>query len=806
MASGKLAQTSTGEERSLKSPVRSSPLVGLLILSLAIFLTEFGVMFLLPYLPTLAPWQENLADSTLMLLLSFPILYRLVLRPLQQEIGERERAEAELRTQRDRLDSIVLERTIELKTSNAELTKSRDEMERRVEDRTAEIKSAMERLRSEFAVRQAAERALAESEERYRNLFESSPVAISLTDEAGVFLTVNQRMCDLLGGLPEEFAAGSQVTGVFADPEELGRLNQAVARDGKVEDWETSFRRKDGSVFPVLVQVHPVLLSNRKALMTIAQDLTRRRESEKRIEGTRDVLELFVSTESLTAYLDALARLLRDWCDCDHVGIRVIGEDGALSLSASAGILGLMPASENAAVTHECECACLRMIHGNPPPEDRAWVNFGGSFVCDNRHATEPAGPPVACRFAPGNSCLRSGFASLALSPLSYRGRTVGTIQLADRQAGRCSRETIDFIQSVSPLIGEAVHRFTVEASLHESELRFRSMFESNRAVMLLLDPETGAVVDANPAAAAFYGLPRESLCQMNLGRFGMRYAPDESGLGSRLSTELAEYLSASGHLPLGERRSVEVHSSPIAVNGRSLLFAIVHDVTERKHLQQRILEIAEEERQRVGRDLHDSLGGKLAGSALLAKAVAQSLVAKGHPEADVAKEVVQSINEAMAQTRGIAQGLCPVVIGEFGLVSGLRQYASEMQKIFGITCRVESEGSIPLWDEVVALHLLRIVQEAVNNAIRHGESKTIAIRFGVHDGRPVLEIQDDGVGLPADVKQSKGMGLRTMRYRAEIINAQLRVHGAPGGGTLVSCFLPADGVALQGKGVVSGL
>ncbi len=799
MSSGHPSETRSVEARTAARAVRASPLIGLAILSLAIFLAEFGVMFLLPYLPDWAVWKHNLADSTLMILFSIPALYLFVLRPLQEQIRERELAEEQLRLQRDRLDVIVLERTLELKTSNEELKLSRDGLERRVGERTAEIQNALESLREECSVREAAERALAESEERYRKLFEAAPVAISLTDDSGVFLAANQRMASLLGFTLEELASHGRSTSFYVDADDRGRMLQALHRDGKVEDLETMATRMDGSVFPVAVQIHEVILGSRAVLMTIAQDLTRRRASEKRIAGTRAVLELFVSTQSLIEYLNALSKLLRQWCDCDQVGIRVLDKNGGLGFASNSGVPSVSAPSEDAEIRSECECACLHIVHGNAPPNDRLWVNVGGCFVCDSAGGGQDVGV-VACRFAPEHACIRSGFASLALSPLTYRGRSVGTVQIADRKPGRCSRETVDFIQSVSPMIGEVVHRFTVEESLHESERRFRSMFEGNRAVMLLLDPETGSVVDANPAAASFYGLTRENLCHMNVGRIGSRTLSEDSGPGARTSADLTDCLGAPALFPGGDRRSVEVHSSPISVNGRSLLFAIVHDVTERKHLQKRILEIAEEERQRVGRDLHDSLGGKLAGAALLAKAVAQSLVAKAHPEAEVAKEVVQCVNEAMAQTRAIAQGLCPVVIGEYGLLSGLRQYASEMQKIFGIICRLEADQDVPIWDEVVALHLLRIVQEAVNNSIRHGEAKTVIVRFEKREGCAVLEIRDDGVGLPPDAKQSKGMGLRTMRYRAEIINAQLRVHGAPGGGTLVSCLLPAEIIHPKGE------
>ena len=221
-------------------------------------------------------------------------------------------------------------------------------------------------------------------------------------------------------------------------------------------------------------------------------------------------------------------------------------------------------------------------------------------------------------------------------------------------------------------------------------------------------------------------------------------------------------------------------------------MFLIIHDVTEKKLLEKQILDIGEAERQRIGRDLHDSLGGMLTGAALLSKALSQRLAAKAIDEAGIAEEVVHCINDSISQTRAIAHGLFPVELGTVGLVAGLGEFAADTTRRSGISCRLRADEDILIQDVSVASHLFRIVQEAVNNAIRHAGARQITIHLARTAGQLLLKVRDDGKGLPARSQPVRGLGLRTMRYRADIIGAQFTVDSPDGRGTVVSCLVPA--------------
>jgi signal transduction histidine kinase len=221
----------------------------------------------------------------------------------------------------------------------------------------------------------------------------------------------------------------------------------------------------------------------------------------------------------------------------------------------------------------------------------------------------------------------------------------------------------------------------------------------------------------------------------------------------------------------------------------------------DQRFLEKQVLNIMETERQRVGRDLHDSLGGKLTGVALMGKALAQRLANPAPADAELAEEIDGCINECIAQTRSIARGLCPVDLSFAGLVSALRELASETQRHSGVACRLEAEADLPVADPFATSHLFRIAQEAVGNAIRHGRPRQIAISLGPRNEQLCLEIRDDGAGLSETAQGSPGLGLRTMVYRADLIGGALTVKADEPRGTKVTCLLPLAGSTAREEG-----
>jgi PAS domain S-box-containing protein len=213
-------------------------------------------------------------------------------------------------------------------------------------------------------------------------------------------------------------------------------------------------------------------------------------------------------------------------------------------------------------------------------------------------------------------------------------------------------------------------------------------------------------------------------------------------------------------------------------------------DITDRKRLEKAVLDISAREQRRIGQDLHDGLGQHLTGIAFMTKVQQQRLAEKQLPEAGDAAKIVQLVNEAIHKTRELSQGLLPVVTDKHGLMSALQLCATEVEDLFGIDCRFQCEEPVFLHDYNKATHLYHIAQEAVNNAIKHGQARNIVIHLFAGDKRGTLMIKDDGEGIPESPART-GMGLHIMNYRAGMIGGTLEIRRDGTRGTFVVCHFP---------------
>jgi len=218
---------------------------------------------------------------------------------------------------------------------------------------------------------------------------------------------------------------------------------------------------------------------------------------------------------------------------------------------------------------------------------------------------------------------------------------------------------------------------------------------------------------------------------------------------------------------------------------------AMVADVAARR-LEQKILDISEGERRRIGHDLHDGLGQHLTGIALLAKALKQRLSGTKPSEADQAAKIAALVNESIRWTRDLARGLSPVTLDTEGLAPALEELAVNASNILGVKCTCDCDGEDFAIDPAHALHLYRIAQEAINNSVKHGRATHVRVGLAHEGGAIKMSIADDGSGLSAKTLANPGIGLQIMQYRARMVGAALSVaRVSTEGGTLVTCSLP---------------
>jgi PAS domain S-box-containing protein len=212
--------------------------------------------------------------------------------------------------------------------------------------------------------------------------------------------------------------------------------------------------------------------------------------------------------------------------------------------------------------------------------------------------------------------------------------------------------------------------------------------------------------------------------------------------------------------------------------------------IAERKRLENELLEITERERRRIGLDLHDDLGQKLSGIALMTKGLELKLAKTHAKEAQDAARIHGLVHEAMNHASDLAHDLATLDLKQDDLPAALEGLSEHAKELFGISCKFKSEGKPPSLDPNVAKQLYKIAQEGVTNAIKHGKAKRVSISLSAAE-RLTLTVQNDGVPFPDLHGQSPGMGLRIMSYRASLIGGFLQVKANGSKGTLLTCSLP---------------
>ncbi len=220
---------------------------------------------------------------------------------------------------------------------------------------------------------------------------------------------------------------------------------------------------------------------------------------------------------------------------------------------------------------------------------------------------------------------------------------------------------------------------------------------------------------------------------------------------------------------------------------------AIYLEATRGKRAEEalrRLMEISERQQSRMGQDLHEGLSQHLAGVALLCNVLATKLRNEAHPESEAAAALTRLMAETVVTTREMARGFYPVELESGGLVTALEAFAHQTRERFQVECEVRQVGPPLHLDDHTEIHLYRIVQESIGNAIEHGHAQHILIETQAKAGVQTLSITDDGVGFAAPSANSPGLGLYLMDYRARLMGAQIEVQKPEAGGCKVICRL----------------
>ncbi len=215
-----------------------------------------------------------------------------------------------------------------------------------------------------------------------------------------------------------------------------------------------------------------------------------------------------------------------------------------------------------------------------------------------------------------------------------------------------------------------------------------------------------------------------------------------------------------------------------------------IRDITERVQMEMDIVNLQEKEQQKIGIELHDGLSHYLLGIAIRSRLLAEKLKKTNKDDEKEAKEIENQINKAIEETRNLARGLFFVELDDKNIKTLLKNIKNNIETRYKINCFIEFDKSIEKIDNNVVSEFYYIIQEAVNNSVKHSKAKNINISIKDENDYLSLTIKDDGIGIPNNLNTKEGMGINIMKYRARIIGASFNITKGEGVGTEVRCKL----------------
>jgi PAS domain S-box-containing protein len=407
----------------------------------------------------------------------------------------------------------------------------------------------------------------------------------------------------------------------------------------------------------------------------------------------------------------------------------------------------------------------------------------------------------------------RDGVRALLVYPMLFNAGVTALLCLGSHQKNAATEAWLVRAAPMAVMLGSTLHRMLMiqelaanERALRESERLFRIVTEGAFDGIALLD-DAGKIRYANGFFATLTGYAVDELVGMHYAR--LTCPEDRAELADHLRRRQRSDDARNEHETRllrrdGELLSIMLSSRQVFWEGRAAFAVVARDIAERKRLEAEMLRISEWERIRIGQELHDSIGQQLAGMAYLIGVLARKLEHERSAHVREAREIAQIASTTHEQLREVTRSLLPLQEQD-GLLAGLQRLCVFTRERRGVDCevRVEGKGTEAI-GSIAANHLICLAQEAIANAIRHGNARHVAIFLKLSGWQARIEIADDGCGFDVGGTRADGSGLRIMRYRADMLGGVFAIQRNADGGMRVSCtFNPAAaGVTrVQGPG-----
>ncbi len=334
---------------------------------------------------------------------------------------------------------------------------------------------------------------------------------------------------------------------------------------------------------------------------------------------------------------------------------------------------------------------------------------------------------------------------------------------------------------------------------LKASEEQYRLLFEQNPIPMFIYDPETYAFSTANQAALENYGYTKEELLNMTVLEIRPKSGIEEVKrmVAKHRESDMSTFSETTHLTKNGKKLTVEIYSSGIFYKGKHQRLVIANDITEQRKAEERaisaIVEGEERERQRVAKELHDGLGQYLSASNMNLKSVYEDLDDIPENLSSAFKTGLEFLNHAISETRNISQNLLPKAIQDYGLELAAESLISHLRNNNDIEFFFYKKLDDVTISDSIQINLYRILQEALNNAIKHGNPTKIDVQLVYSDNEILMTVEDNGKGFDKDRVESGGIGIRSMKTRVGAMSANLDIVSNKGRGTIVSVVVPVN-------------
>lgn len=345
-----------------------------------------------------------------------------------------------------------------------------------------------------------------------------------------------------------------------------------------------------------------------------------------------------------------------------------------------------------------------------------------------------------------------------------------------------------------STIARDVTEQRQVRQALARRERELESLFEQASVGLVVVGCD-GDILRANRALFHLLECPAEKILGLPFKAFQADGALFDDSMDRLAQRQTLHNVPIQFRTAKGRTRFALVDANALWEDGKMVHSRwVVRDISRRKELERELLEISERERRQFAQELHDGLGQQLGGVAYLSNVLRERLEEHRAPETAEAARIYALVRSAIEQTRRVARGLSPIPDGPDGLMRALSELASQTAELFGVRCRFDCRKPVWVADSGLAAHFYRISQEAVSNALKHARPRAVTIRLRQERDRIALAILDNGRGIGSLSPSREGLGLRIMKYRADLVRGNVVVRPRRRGGTEVVCTAPWSG------------